>query len=85
MLSWLEREIHSQPALIADLLERALPQVQDIAARLPSFTYALIAARGSSDHAATYAKYVWESLAGCPVALAEPAIVTLWELTPRRD
>jgi len=85
MLSWLEREIHSQPALIADLLERALPQVRDIARRLPSFTYALIAARGSSDHAATYAKYVWESLAGYPVALAAPSLYTVYEMPPRMD
>ena len=85
MLSWLEREIHSQPALIADLLERALPQVQDIAARFPAFTYALIAARGSSDHAATYAKYAWESMAGYPVALAAPSLYTVYEMPPRMD
>lgn len=85
MLSWLEREIHSQPALIADLLERALPAVQEITARLPSFTYALIAARGSSDHAATYAKYVWESMAGYPVALAAPSLYTVYETPPHMD
>ena len=51
--------------------------------RLPAFDYALIAARGTSDHAATYAKYLWASVAGYPVALATPALHTLYGTPPR--
>jgi glutamine---fructose-6-phosphate transaminase (isomerizing) len=83
MTSWLEREIASQPMLIAELLEREIPHISEVVARLPPFTYILIAARGSSDHAATYAKYSWASLAGFPVALAAPSLYTLYETPPR--
>lgn len=83
MTSWLEREIASQPALIAEFLNREIPHIREIVDRLPTFTYILIAARGSSDHAATYAKYCWASLAGFPVALAAPSLYTLYETPPR--
>ena len=83
MTSWLEREIASQPALIEALLRRELPHVREIVARLPSCSYALIAARGSSDHAATYAKYSWGALAGYPVALATPSLYTVYHTPPR--
>ena len=83
--SWLEREIASQTALVEALLRRELPHVREIVARLPSFSYALIAARGSSDHAATYAKYSWGALAGYPVALATPSLYSVYQTPPRMD
>jgi glutamine---fructose-6-phosphate transaminase (isomerizing) len=83
--SWLEQEIYSQPVLIAALLERVIPQIEGITARLPAFSYALIAARGSSDHAATYAKYAWAALAGYPVALAAPSLYTIYQTPPRME
>ena len=83
MTSLLEREIASQPGLIAALLHRELPHVREIIAQLPPFSYALIAARGSSDHAATYAKYSWGALAGFPVALATPSLYTIYQTPPR--
>lgn len=83
MTSWLEREIASQPALMEALLRRELPHVREIVARLPPFSYALIAARGSSDHAATYATYSWGALAGYPVALATPSLYTIYQTPPR--
>ena len=85
MPSWLEREIQSEPELIASVLERVIPQAQAIAARLPAFSYAVIAARGSSDHAATYAKYVWEAMGGFPVALAAPSLYTIYQTPPRLE
>lgn len=83
--SWLEREIASQPALVEALLRRELPHVREIVARLPPFSYALIAARGSSDHAATYATYSWGALAGYPVALATPSLYSVYQTPPRMD
>ncbi|HEX6290721.1 MAG TPA: SIS domain-containing protein [Herpetosiphonaceae bacterium] len=83
MTSLLEQEIHSQPEVIARLLDRQIGPVARIAERLPEFSYALIAARGSSDHAATYATYAWASLAGYPVALATPSLYTLYHTPPR--
>src|SRR5690606_17695868 len=67
MSSILEREIAEQPEVVARLLAREAERVARIAAALPPFSYALIAARGTSDHAATYASYAWAALAGIPV------------------
>jgi len=83
MATFLEDEIRSQPEVVAHLLDRELPRVRRIVAELPPFDYALIAARGSSDHAALYAKYAWAALAGHPVALAAPSLHTLYERPPR--
>src|SRR3989442_7262483 len=83
MASWLEQEIRSQPEVLARLLERETKHIGEIAAQLPPFEYVLIAARGSSDHAATYAKYAWAALAGYPVALATPSLQTLYKTSPR--
>lgn len=79
MISLLQQEIESQPEVIARLLERETHHIQQIVAQLPPFDYALIAARGSSDHAATYAKYAWTTLAGYPVALAAPSLLTMYQ------
>ena len=83
--SWLAREIASQPTVIEELLAREIPHVAEIVARLPPFSYLVIAARGSSDHAATYAVYAWAALAGWPVALAAPSLYTLYGTPPRLD
>jgi glucosamine--fructose-6-phosphate aminotransferase (isomerizing) len=83
MTSYLEQEIASQPALIAALLEREIPHITALRSGWPAFDYALIAARGSSDHAALYAKYVWATLGGLPVALAAPSLHTLYAAPPR--
>lgn len=79
MTSLLQQEIESQPEVIARLLERETGHIQHIVAQLPPFDYVLIAARGSSDHAATYAKYAWTTLAGYPVALAAPSLLTMYK------
>lgn len=42
---------------------------------------AVIAARGTSDHAAVYGKYVIESLTGCKVCLSAPSIFTMYRKT----
>ncbi|GAB4188995.1 MAG: SIS domain-containing protein [Roseiflexaceae bacterium] len=83
MTTQLEQEIASQPEVIARLLEREGGRVAQIVRELPPFNYALIAARGSSDHAATYAKYAWAALTGRPVALATPSLHTLYGAPPR--
>jgi glucosamine--fructose-6-phosphate aminotransferase (isomerizing) len=83
MTTLLDQEIHSQPNVIAHLLQQELPQLRRIAGQLPAFDYVMIAARGSSDHAALYAKYAWATLAGYPVALAAPSLQTLYQVSPR--
>jgi glucosamine--fructose-6-phosphate aminotransferase (isomerizing) len=83
MTTFLEQEIHSQPEALARLLDREADRAGQIVARLPACDYALIAARGTSDHAATYAKYAWAGLGGLPVALATPSLHTLYSTPPR--
>ncbi len=83
MTSILEREIYSQPEVIARLLEHEAQHIQQIVAGLPAFEYVVIAARGSSDHAATYAQYAWGALGGYPVVLATPSLYTLYQTPPR--
>ncbi|MGH2484677.1 MAG: SIS domain-containing protein [Ktedonobacterales bacterium] len=83
MPTLLEREIASQPAMLARLLDRELDHIAAIIAELPSFEYVHIAARGSSDHAALYAGYAFAALAGHPVSLATPSLHTLYRTPPR--
>lgn len=83
MSSQLEQEIFSQPEVIARLLDRETRHIRDLVAKLPPFDYVLVAARGSSDHAATYAQYSWGTHAGYPVALTAPSLHTLYNRPPR--
>ena len=83
--SALEQEIASKPEVIARLLDREAPRVERLVGRLADFNYILIAGRGSSDHAATYAQYVWSVLTGRLVALAIPSLYTLYNAPPRLD
>jgi glucosamine--fructose-6-phosphate aminotransferase (isomerizing) len=83
MTSFLAREIASQPDEVARFIERHTAAMTRLAQTLPACSYALVAARGSSDHAATYARYVWGALAGLPVAPAAPSLHTLYGTPPR--
>lgn len=82
MPSLLEQEITSQPDVIARLLDRETRPIEQIIAQLPAFNYVIIAARGSSDHAALYATYLWAAFAGYPIALATPSLQTLYKTSP---
>lgn len=76
-------EIAEQPAVLGTLVRRRAEianAAAAIAARPPRF--ALLAARGSSDHAALYAKYLIEVLLGLPVGLVSPSTVTLYGARP---
>lgn len=49
----------------------------------PETTHAVIAARGTSDNAARYAKYVWGTELNVPVTLAAPSLYTKYDSPPR--
>jgi glucosamine--fructose-6-phosphate aminotransferase (isomerizing) len=78
-------EIFEQPEAAERLIGGSGAQVGEIAAELRRRRLAglVIAARGSSDHAATYAKYLFEIRNGIPVALAAPSAYTLYRRAPR--
>ncbi|KOX31736.1 glucosamine-6-phosphate deaminase [Saccharothrix sp. NRRL B-16348] len=76
-------EIDQQPGIFADLFARrdAIASVASvIAERRPRFV--LLAARGSSDHAALYAKYLTEVLLELPAGLVSPSTTTLYGAQP---
>ncbi len=83
--SLLRSEIASQPDEITGFLDRQAERVWALAGKLPPFSYALVAARGSSDHAATYARYAWGALARLPVLPATPSLHTLYRTPPQLD
>ncbi len=73
-------EIRQQPAVLDRTLRRELRAVEGlrkaVGAKRPS--YILLAARGTSDNAALFARYLLEITTGIPVSLAAPSIVTLY-------
>src|SRR5437763_14758974 len=76
-------EVAAQPDILAGLVaERAgIAEVAErVAAKKPRF--ALLAARGSSDHAALYAKYLIEVLLQLPAGLVSPSTTTLYGSRP---
>jgi len=81
----LRDEIFEQPAAIRRLLEMQADAVKEIAVRIrekdPSFVY--LAARGTSDNAGLYAKYLWGIFNGLPVALAAPSMFSVFKRPPR--
>ncbi|NLS79976.1 MAG: SIS domain-containing protein [Chloroflexi bacterium] len=81
----LEREIHEQPAVLARFLARQSDNVARIAAAVADadISHIVIAARGTSDNAATYGRYILESMAGTVVSLAAPSLFTLYHRPPR--
>jgi glucosamine--fructose-6-phosphate aminotransferase (isomerizing) len=82
-----QREIEEQPAVAERVLRSAAEAVRAAAAAITAADPAglVIAARGSSDHAAVYAKYLFETRCGLPVALAAPSVFTLYRRPPRLD
>lgn len=81
----LVEEISEQPE-IAETLLRELPAELDplvAATQRAGVEYVLIAARGSSDHAAIYGQYVLGAVARRPVALATPSLFSRYATPPQ--
>src|SRR5260221_2130584 len=78
----LRSELAEQPAVLRRLLEAGWPEARTLARPLAAAEHLTIAARGSSDNAATYGKYLFESLAGLVTALAAPSLVTRYKMPP---
>ena len=81
----LRSELGEGPATVERLLDAAAPAIGRLAAaiRARDVDLVLIAARGTSDHAAIYAQYVLGERNGLPVALAAPSLVSLYGHGPR--
>ncbi|MGW6599437.1 SIS domain-containing protein [Streptomyces sp. NPDC055036] len=77
-------EVAEQPTVLRRILRDGAPGVREvaaaIAAREPRFV--LLTARGTSDHAALYAKYLLEILCGLPCGLASMSTTTAYGAKP---
>jgi glucosamine--fructose-6-phosphate aminotransferase (isomerizing) len=69
-------DMAAQPAVLRNLAARR----EEVAAALagPEPAGVVVVARGSSDYAAIFARYLLEAVTGRPVALAAPSLVTLY-------
>ncbi|WP_018682493.1 SIS domain-containing protein [Actinokineospora enzanensis] len=76
-------EIAEQPAVLAAAVAKRA-ETAEVAARIAAARprFALFAARGSSDHAALYAKYLTEVLLNLPAGLVSPSTTTLYGAQP---
>ncbi|GAC1346513.1 MAG: SIS domain-containing protein [Ktedonobacteraceae bacterium] len=73
-------EIREQPAALQRTLSSTASSVRQAAleAKQRQVNLVILAARGTSDHAALYAQYLFQYLNGIPVALATPSLYTLY-------
>jgi glutamine---fructose-6-phosphate transaminase (isomerizing) len=73
------REMAEQPARLRQLIGRFDAIGERVRAVAPARTNGItIVARGSSDHAAVYGRYLLEAATGRPVSLAAPSLHTLY-------
>lgn len=80
----MEAEIAEQPAILEHILHDRRPEIDRVAGevrqRQPRFV--LFLARGTSDHAALYAKYLVETQLGLPGGLTSPSTITVYDSRP---
>ena len=79
-MSLMLAEIKQQPVILERTLRQDLAGVErlrkELAARRPR--YIMLAARGTSDNAAGFGRYLLEIATGIPVSLAAPSVFTLY-------
>jgi glutamine---fructose-6-phosphate transaminase (isomerizing) len=75
----MRQEMAEQPARLHDLISRSDEIRERVRKTAPSPMHGItIVARGSSDHAATYGRYLLEAATGLPISLAAPSLHTLY-------
>ena len=86
-MSVMLREIEEQPEALERTIQREAPTVLGLAARFATHRPRLVVlvARGSSDNAALFGRYLLEITTGIPVSLAAPAVYTLYRARPALD
>lgn len=77
-------EIAEQPDVLARQLRDGRASIREVAGRSRGAgrRFVVIAARGTSDHAALYAKYLVETRLGLPCGLASPSTLTAYGARP---
>jgi glucosamine--fructose-6-phosphate aminotransferase (isomerizing) len=77
----MEADMAAQPAVLAALAGRRDEIIESLAGPAPAGI--VVVARGSSDHAGIFGRYLLEAATGLPVALAAPSLQTLYGVQPR--
>lgn len=79
-----EEEIREQPEVAARLIRESKDQIKEVASAIRSQNPAAfwVAARGTSDHAAIYGKYLFETRNRLATGLAAASTSTLYEHPP---
>jgi len=78
----LHDEILEQPDVLSGLINTQKEYIEGIVNSIGSPKSIFIAARGTSDNAARYAKYVWGSYNRIPVTLATPSLFSIYHKPP---
>ena len=80
----LRSEILDQPRVLSQILSAHLESILSVAREIGrrDFEFAFLAARGTSDNAGLYAKYLWGIRNRLPVALAAPSMFSIYQSAP---
>ena len=80
----MSREIAEQPAVLERILTEGLPAIREAAERVKAANprFVLLTARGTSDNAAYYAKYLMEINLSLPVGLTSMSTTTAYHAQP---
>jgi len=78
-------EIEQQPSVLERTLRKELPRIEAFRRRIANrqIDYVCLVARGTSDNAAIFGRYLIETTTGLPAALAAPSVTTLYGVRPR--
>jgi glucosamine--fructose-6-phosphate aminotransferase (isomerizing) len=74
--TWMRREIAEQGEAVAATLDEVRRRAGEVRAAMSDRSRILFVARGSSDNAAVYGRYLVETRLGVPAALAAPSVAT---------
>lgn len=79
------QEIAEQPAVLEKTIQAESAKVERLGKflRQKDIDLIVLVARGSSDNAALFGRYLLEVTTGIPVSLAAPAVYTLYKAKPR--
>jgi glucosamine--fructose-6-phosphate aminotransferase (isomerizing) len=80
-ISVMEQEANTAPQVLSRQFAENRYVLRELCSRISCYppTFAMTIARGSSDHAATFAKYLFETQMGLVTASAAPSVVTLYD------
>ena len=80
---YLHSEIFEQPAVLQGMYRANREIVQKMTKEIGAVPSVVVAARGTSDNAARYAKYVWGAFSHLSVTLATPSLFSLYKKPPK--